>query len=207
MAAWAAASGCCPCAGLPAPSSGANAESAPTDLGFVQVPDGIVYIPAPKSVNDSARAKIALFFHPPYDQGKLEDLSGDQMICGPFLWSRLKDHALVSLIEGTEIDFEIESAVYEFTGGTFSMEGKLIKGRTSIDVFMRILFEALPIRGSGKVRKLNPSEISLYWSLVPFIIREPVFVVEWDKSRLLVDLTKGMKIGFLEELGAVKDAG
>ena len=102
MAAWAAASGCCPCAGRSAPSSGANAESAAAGLGLVQVPEGVVYIPAPRSMNDSARAKIALFFHPPYDQGKLEELAGDQMICGPFLWSRLKDHALVSMIQGTE---------------------------------------------------------------------------------------------------------
>jgi len=171
---------------------------------MVQVPEGVVYIPALKSVNDSARVKVALFFHPPYDEGKLDELVGDQLICGPFLWSTLRDHALASLIEGTPMDFEIESSIYELTGGTYAMEGMLVQGRSSIDVFMRILFEALPAGGLAKVRKLSPSEISLYWSLVPFIIREPVFVVQRGKSRLLVDLTKGMKIGFLEELGAVE---
>jgi len=184
-------------------SSGSHHEEAAASLGLVQVPEGIVYIPAPKSVNDSARVKIALFFHPPYDDGKLDELFGDQLICGPFLWSSLKDHALMSLIEGTEIDFEIESSIYEFTGGTYAIEGMLIQGRSSIDIFLRVLFEALPVRGAGKVRKLSSSEISMYWSLVPFIIREPVFIVESDSSRLLVDLTKGMKIGFLEELSAI----
>lgn len=170
---------------------------------LVDVPEGIVYIPALKSVNDEARVKLALFFRSPFDAKKMGGLFGDAVICGPFLWSRVKGKPAMRLVEGETIGFTLPQGLGEGYPVSSLVDGMIISGRGGIEIFLGVLFDALVMKKMSTIRKLSASEIKMYWTIVPYIIREPVFIVENGGARLLVDFTQDLEVGFIEDMGAI----
>jgi len=166
-------------------------------------PDGILYIPTLESINDAARAKLVVFFGSSLDAKKIPDLFGEALICGPLLWSSVKGYPSIQLVEGDDIDFLGWSASGASAEGPDVLHGKIIRGAGSIEIFLRVLFDTMPGKHEKKIRKLSSAEIKAYSLMVPYIIREPVFIVEIDGSRLLVNFTQGLKIGFMEDMGKI----
>ncbi len=158
------------------------------------IPEKVDYIPTIKTINDIAKVKLAIFFRSHFEKKRMSGLFGESVMCGPFLWSRLKDHAYMRYIEYMDIDFYDKSE---------KIEGKVILGKSSIEPFLIVIFEALPVQDENRIRKLSASEIRKYWSMAPYTIKEPVFIVEIGVFKLLVNFTQNLKIGFLGELTAM----
>ena len=171
-----------------------NADNMVSHEQSVVIPETIDYIPTIKPVNDMAKVKLAIFFRSQFQKKRMSGLFGESMMCGPFLWSRLKDHAYMRYIEYVDIDFHEKSE---------TIEGKVILGRSSIEIFLIVLFETLPVQDQNRIRKLSASEIRMYWSMVPYTIKEPVFIVEIGVFKLLVNFTQNLKIGFMGELSTM----
>jgi hypothetical protein len=167
-------------------------------------PEEILYIPTLNSINDAASAKLAAFFGSSFDAKKMPDLFGEAVICGPLLWSSVKGYPSMQLVKGDVIDFMPWFASGGGTGGPAVLEGKVIRGKGSIEIFLRVLFDTLPANDGKTIRKLSPAEIRIYASMVPYVIREPVFIVVKGGSRLLVNFTQGLKVGFMEDMGGIE---
>lgn len=52
---------------------------------------------------------------------------------------------------------------------------------------------ATDVGKSPVIRKLNEKELNVYWSMIPFDIEEPVYVLEAGSKRFLLDLKKDEK--------------
>jgi hypothetical protein len=83
------------------------------------------------------------------------------------------------------------------------VEGKIMSGTGSVEIFLGVLFDAMVMKNMSTIRKLSALEIEMYWTIVPYIIREPVFIVENGGARLLVDFTQDLEVGFIEDMGAI----
>jgi hypothetical protein len=51
-----------------------------------------------------------------------------------------------------------------------------------------------------KVRKLKPNELSYYWSVISFDIAEPIFIIESESHKYLIDMGEKGNIIWLDEV-------
>lgn len=173
----------------------------------VEVPAGVLYVPALQSVNDAARAKLAVFFFPPFTRTKASELFGESVICGPFLWSRVKDRVSMQLLEGEAVDVPLGAPDEGGEGAPAAVRGRVIRGSSDVGLFAEAVFDEMLPEEERTIRKPSSSQIAIYWSMVPYVIREPVFVVENGPFTFLVDLTQELEIGFIEELSMIETSG
>lgn len=140
----------------------------------------IVYKSAPVETNELAMQSAERLFRST-DTVQLEDLAG-RIICGPGLWRMIKDVPNIS-----ELDPVGATSVVDDGGGGFQkFEGALFQTeeqRTElIDIVRHILTDS-----EFQIRKPNEHELRVYWSLIPYDIEEPIYILDNGARRLLVD--------------------
>lgn len=156
----------------------------------MEIPKGAIYHHASEQVNNKSKEIISntlntknslLIFTTP-------------VMCGPNLWNELLQKKVIDSTTGIELNFNIP-----VNNTLIKKSGRVIKQPEDFSPIWQYLSSLY----SGKnfiVRKLNSSEIAYYWSIISYEIEEPLFIVEYNKQRLLINLNKDtLKIMFIEK--------
>ena len=149
----------------------------------------IVYKPASQTLNDSAMTLLhQLIINKNYSQNPIVR---KQILCGPYLWNKIKDFPIFQNAKGAQV--------------MINVDGTLLEGKVLWDDKMISLLE-YAFRGNNEdqlnIRKLNESEIKIYWTYISFDIDEPIFMVETGNKKFIVDFNKdtsGLELFWLDD--------
>lgn len=187
--------------------------------GAVEVPEGVVYKRATAKENTEARIQLRTAL----STGSLAYIFDDKVICGPALWSDIKELTAFSDFDITPVEINIPILGSGAEGSTAmqKFEGALLQGPEEIQALARVLTSVLD--RSVNIRKAHPDELEVFWALIPYDIEEPLFVLETDivvdkagvdktgtgkggkdktTLRFLLDMTSEYKVFWIEELSA-----
>lgn len=148
------------------------------------VPKGVVYNRASAEENALARANL-LRELTPANAGY--SLFAGVVFIGPKLWSDLGRNAKAGAIRNGNVTIRVpvlnngKPVRYE------EMTAKVLQTPADFRTVWDLLIKDIRI-DSVKIRKPRPEEISYYWSIISFDIKEPVFVIETGKHNILVDM-------------------
>jgi len=153
------------------------------------IPEHVVYKKNLDVVNNKAKEAILQEIEKPS-----YSLFKDNLYCGPFFWHKYNHLP----IEKGDITFMIPQP----QGPDKIAYGKLIQNpkdfKTMWDAIVKDLKDT-----KYKIRKLNPEELSYYWSIIFFDIEEPLYIIENKKHKLIIDFdpnTLDPKVLFIEAL-------
>lgn len=149
------------------------------------VPHGITYIKASPEINKKTIETINEYLH-----RDLSQLFGTHVIIGPGLWKNIHKSKAIknSDIITTNINIPITAGVNK--GKFQTLNGGLLQTQEQVSIFLGEFKKN--IAGKHRVRKLNEKELKIYWSLIPYDITEPVFIVETGSKQFLFDFVKGL---------------
>lgn len=145
----------------------------------VSVPARVHYNQASADQNRPTVDKVKAYFNGTEEQ-KLSELI---LICGPFLWRRL----------GNQPQWRGKGIP-----STTQIDGLMLEGRAfhkdpaSADNLLSELRKELKADGGFKVRKLNPQELDLLWSLWGLdVLDDPLLMLESPHHRLVLIFVQG----------------
>ena len=152
------------------------------------IPPGVTYKKADDAINDQVRADLQKRFAA--GEKEVAGLIKGACVCAPGYWGMIKDRP------GLKFQHAIPTSVHVpntttgkevvFTGATFKEEADLAL----------VAKELAADAGTAPViRKLNTEEIKMFWAVISFDIEEPVFILENNGRKYLVDLLKDEKSG------------
>lgn len=146
-----------------------------------------------QNVSDEINSKIydlikSELFNPKYDTFK------SKLYCGPNLWKRYSSIENISKIEKGDIEFLIPNGSEQL-----KEKGKLIQKRDDFKIIWNQVIKDFD-NTRVNIRKLNLQEIDYYWSIIFFDIEEPIFLIENENHKIIVDFFKDGKIFFIEEV-------
>ena len=166
-----------------------------TSIGFSQkndsIPKGIVYKKKSDTINEQAKKILINELKSPSFS-----LFYKLLYCGPNFWDYYKNDPKIGSIDKGNIDFQVPQP----NGKTIVKKGKLIQ---SIDDFKIIWNQISKDFHSPNltIRKLNSTELKYYWSIIFFDIEEPIFLIENNKIKLIINFFPNtMNITFVEKI-------
>ena len=79
-------------------------------------------------------------------------------------------------------------------------EGKAFQTRNEILIFWKA-FRTIADFTNFKIRKLNPTELRLYWAMIPYDITEPIFILQSKKHKILIAFNspENLKISWIDD--------
>ncbi len=148
-----------------------------------EIPPGITYIKAPDEINMKVQEKLEqIFSQTPI---KLDDLFGENVTCGPFLWARVRDMDVFRDLKRVKAEFVAPLR----DGGFQVLEGALFRGKEQISPFCRAMDGYLKQGSRHEIRRPNAEELRIYWAIIPYDIEEPIFIADNDDHKLLMDFS------------------
>jgi hypothetical protein len=147
---------------------------------------------------EAARQRVVAAFHGG-SHGVEKLLSEKAMLCGPGCWSK------AGLVE--QEDYFPVTQITRTSSGNLTRQSAMIltaKARANV---ARSVFGL--VGKSPRIRPLTPSELDLYWAVVPFDLKDPLFVAEANGHRVVLNLgwsDKRNQITGLENLASLNAA-
>jgi len=160
--------------------------------GGPPISEEINYIPRGEEANVIATRLIKKAFN-----GHISVLFNKPLIIGPGLWKQIKDEDAIKTSGIIQTDISVESSskrkVYTLHGGL---------AKTKVDIFAFRKFITPLFKADYSIRKLNAKEMKIYWSLIPYDIQEPVFVLESSNRKLLLDfdIDESMHVFYIDDI-------
>ena len=152
--------------------------------GCKSMPEPVIY----RGVSRRANAEAVVAILKCLPQPKCNELLGDRLTCGPFLWRQLAgDPTLVALTNITiyTIPQNVASGSKEVT-----WEGRQCDKPEQVRALWRALVSKFPEESLRTIRSLTDAECRIYSTLVPGEIHEPVFIVEGGGHKILMQLAR-----------------
>ena len=143
------------------------------------VPQGVNYKKATPEIN--SKAKFAL-------QKAISDAEtpaaflSDSLTCGPMLWNDLKATRESLAKESTP------AKMYLSIPEQVQAEGGVFRTPAQRDHFWKLVIAKFPELRKGVIRPVQTSEVSFFWSTIPFDIEEPLFAIETPKQVFIANL-------------------
>lgn len=154
--------------------------------GDVQIPEGVAYKKTDEATN--LRAKSLLL----QELTKPEYTLFDKYIyCGPNLWDKFQKLP----IKKGNILFQVPQA----DGSVLQKKGKLIQTNEDYKIFWDHLVAELK-KENITIRKIGKEELKYFWGIIFYDIVEPIFVVECNKTKIIIDLDGKYKIIMIEAI-------
>lgn len=154
------------------------------------IPEGVRYRRASENVNDAALQNLNKWYRPDLARADISRLFLDSvLICGPFLWKELSHDESLAKLEYGRMSFHMP--IVDSVGKITQMnkaEGKLFQSPEEQWIFWRA-FQKRTEFADLKIRRLAPEELAAFWSMIPFDIEEPIFIVESPSNKTLVLFT------------------
>lgn len=142
----------------------------------IKIPKGVVYNYCNPKILEEAKHKITKDLA----DSTSYQLCGKLLFVGPQLWKRFKNDTILKEIKGGNT--------------TLICDGEKLEAKMSQDVEnTKKLWDALRNEINGQeynIRKLTEKELVYYWSVISFDIDEPLFVIETDSHRYILNLLK-----------------
>ncbi len=151
----------------------------------------VAYKTISASENQKAKDKLQQLLMCASLSGKCQSMLPKITICGPYLWSKIKDHDRVSKIDAGVMSIKSPRIGNGKVVKVIEMEGKLFQNNDQVQSFWKASADRLQFNSTDTIRQLNHEEKKIYWSMIPFKqITEPIFVVEGAGYKLLVDMVE-----------------
>lgn len=112
------------------------------------------------------------------------------IIC-PSFWTKIIESNLKEKVTGIEVNFHLPK------GNDFERtKGRAIQNENEYKLIWDSFFSK---ENYTKIRAPNRSEIKSYWSLIPHEISEPIFVLEYENDKFILDFdSEGKFLLFIE---------
>jgi hypothetical protein len=148
------------------------------------IPKGIVYNYANEKTNLKAKELI--------EESLLQkdnfNLLGDNLIVGPTLWKSFQNIETLQKIPGNVI-FHIDN---------LKVDGKNCQNLDDSKKVWSEIKKEIPEKYI--IRKANEDELNYYWATISFDIEEPLFVLETNKHKYILNFVeKDMKLFWIDE--------
>jgi len=151
------------------------------------IPPGIQYKKALPEANKAAKEMLKkLFSRTISDQDLMLLFENRTLICGPGLWYKIKDQESLSSLDKGKVFFQVP--ILDSSGNAKQiqqLEGKLFQSSDEVLLFWKAFLQKTDF-SNFKIRKLNPEELKVFWSMISFDITEPLFILESLKHKILV---------------------
>ena len=164
----------------------------------------VVYKKASPEENAKAQKLLLDLFDPNKDFSVTGVLFDKLLLCPAGLWEQLKAHPAVSNLSQGVLKARVPRVQDGSVMEMIERPGKLLQSKAEIEAFWKAFSNNIKVTGTPKVRKLNELEIDVLWTMIPFPIEEPCFIVEWKQHQILVWLKDG-KIFWIDELNSYMD--
>lgn len=150
----------------------------------ITIPNGVVY----KYVSDKANEKAKNLITESLSQNDNYNLLEDNLMIGPTLWKRFQNIDALQSIPG-KVEFHIDD---------MTVDGRMCqKLEDSKKVWNEIKKE---ITENYQLRKANEDELKYYWATISFDIEEPLFILETEQHKYILNfLKKSMKLLWIDE--------
>jgi hypothetical protein len=169
-------------------------------LSTPMVPPGVRYKTAPHAVNLAAKQKLEHALRKTAGKRNLGAILGDTVICGPFLWERIKNAPGIEEV-GLASTFAVPGDPKNGPKILQSLEGRTFRSAAEVASLERALYARFAFDDEFTVRKAGFEELVLIWALVPFDIEEPLFVAESKRYRFLAAFVKdGSSVMWIDDL-------
>jgi Flp pilus assembly protein TadD len=154
----------------------------------LDLPEGVEYKLGDAEDIQAAR-ELLLYVLGGGPEGRLDELLGDELVCGPLTHERLRHNpAFVSLAEA----HSTSSSMLPMMGDdgvsyTVPLRAVTVEGQQDVYTFWSYLVDAYELDASVLIRSPTREELEFAWKLVSAPFTEPLFVLEADGLLLLVD--------------------
>jgi hypothetical protein len=160
------------------------------NFGFAQnsekitIPKRVVY----NYANDKTNQKAKELIEESLSQKDNFKLLGENLIVGPTLWKKFQNIETLKNIPGNVI-FHIDN---------LEVDGKNCQTlEESKKVWIEVKKE---INEKYIIRKANEDELDYYWSTISFDIEEPLFIIETDQHKYILNfIEKNLKLFWIDE--------
>ncbi|MEN2436842.1 hypothetical protein AAH994_15620 [Weeksellaceae bacterium A-14] len=150
----------------------------------ITIPNGVVYKYVSNNINENAKKLITESL----SQKDNFQLLDKNLMIGPTLWKRFQNIENLKSIPGNVV-FHIDD---------MQVEGKMSE---KLDDSKKIWSEVKnEISTNYKIRKANEDELKYYWSTISFDIEEPLFILETEQHKYILNFHKKiMKLLWIDE--------
>ena len=161
----------------------------------VAIPKGIVYKKASTIINDKAKNLIIKEL----TVAGAYELFDSTLIIGPSLWDRYSKIKKIAAIKGGNITLKVTSFDSKSHKSlTELVAAKLIQRKSDYAIVVDQVIKEIN-KNPLNFRKLNEIDLHYYWSMTFFDIEEPIFIVEVNRRKFLIDIDNN-KIKWLDEV-------
>jgi hypothetical protein len=162
---------------------------------IIDIPDGISY----KYSNEKTNKAAELLMRKELTDPSSTALYDKFVSIGPNLWASWKSDSLVATIVG---NLELHKPVLNARGektGVDVLKGRFIQDKADFQKAWRHLVNEIG-KSPLTFRKLSKDELKYYWSVISFDIEEPIFVMQTQQRRYIVNISpKTLKLIWLDE--------
>lgn len=164
-------------------------EAKPSD-----VPEGVVYHRASQELLDATRAALENAFSNHRVSSEAGSPFSETVTCGPFLWKQLSTLPTVDEVDTVPVRFIIPKS----DGTIQQFDGRLFRG-SAVDLINSLIREQCANSDPPTVTLPNRYDLSIYWTLIPYEIEEPVFVLQCGATRWFLDFDEQQKIVWIDD--------
>ena len=171
-----------------------------TALAAAGADSRVVYNKATPEVNQRAINILNARFDATNDFAVAGDLFANMLLCPAGLWEQIMNHSAVTGITQGVMQARVPLVKDGKVVRMVPRAGKLFQSRAEIAMFWDAFRSNVAVTGQATIRKLNEQECDVVWTMIPFPINEPAFVIEWPDHKILVFMTSDCKIAYMDEL-------
>ena len=156
----------------------------------INIPKGVKYSYASKEINK--RSKDVLLKE---IKNSTYSLFNNLVYCGPNLNILYKRNESFSKIEKGNITFKVP----QHDGSIRNETGKLIQTLDDYKIIWSLIIADIS-NEKIKIRKANSFELEYFWSIIFYDIKEPLWVIETDNIKFIIDIDSNNNLIFIEAI-------
>ncbi len=158
---------------------------------IAEIPSRVVYKEAIATVNTKATEKILAAFSTNHtDADGIALLQDRVLICGPYLWEALRDSPELTNLICTVTAIHVPQYRDGEVASVDTLEAQAFQTTGEVARFWQAFERHYDFSSTQTIRRLNALELDVYWSMIPYDIEEPIFVVESPQSRIMLDFVE-----------------
>ena len=165
------------------------------------IPKGVNYKKTSDKINNQAKKILQKLLSGKISNKEAISYFENNLICGPSLWDKIKKDKEIEKLNLAEIKCHVP--IFNNAGNikkNLTFDARLFQTSEEILHFWKA-FMAQTDFSDFKIRKLNTTELKLYWAMIPFDITEPLFIIESKNQKILVNFVtqKALKIMWIDD--------
>jgi hypothetical protein len=172
--------------------------------GGAPTTQGLRYKKASKRINNLALNRLRQVLVAPIEVKLSTEAFADKVICGPFLWRKVKSLDGMKVMKRGEVVIHVPLKREGVAPHEQRLLGRLFQTAPEIHMFFRALRKVVGRDETFKVRPPTKRELRIYWAMVPYDIEEPIFILETKAHTFIIDFIAGKdKIFWVDDFRGV----